>query len=98
VSYLEEAERWSRCLPGRNRRGHRNAHRITAGGVIAHAQTWGCRAVFAALLGISFVCAFALMRDTGFTPNHEKRPIDELKSVVRGSIEHGIANPPVRSG
>jgi MFS family permease len=69
----------------------------TAGGVIAQYTNlgvpYGLRAL---LLGTSFVCAYLLMRDTGFTPNREKRPIEELKSVVRGSIEHGLANPPVR--
>jgi MFS family permease len=68
-----------------------------AGGVIAQATNLGVpyflRAV--ALVG-TFVCAFLLMRDTGFTPNHSKQPLAEVKRVVRGSIEHGLANPPVR--
>jgi MFS family permease len=68
-----------------------------AGGVIAQATNLGVPYILRALLLVlSFVCAFALMRDTGFAPNRSKRPLEEVKSVLRGSLEHGLANPPVR--
>ncbi len=68
-----------------------------AGGVIAQMTNLGVPYMLRALvLGLSFVCAFLLMRDTGFAPNRSKRPLEEVKSVLRGSITHGLANPPVR--
>ena len=68
-----------------------------AGGVIAQATNLGVPYVLRAVaLVLSFGCAWMLMRDTGFTPSHSKHPIQEIKSVVRGSIEHGLANPPIR--
>ena len=36
------------------------------------------------------------MRDTGFTPRRGKRPVEEVRSVLRASIEHGLGNRPVR--
>ena len=69
----------------------------TAGGFIAQATNLGVPYILRTLvLGLAFVCAFMLMRDTGFTPSHGKHPIKEIKAVLRGSIEHGLANPPVR--
>jgi MFS family permease len=68
-----------------------------AGGVIAQATNLGVPYVLRALmLVLSFGCAFTLMRDMGFVPSRGKHPIDEVKSVVRGSMEHGLGKPPVR--
>jgi MFS family permease len=68
-----------------------------AGGVVAQATNLGVPYVLRAIaLAITFVCAYTMMRDIGFTPNLSKHPIQEVKSVLRGSIEHGLANPPVR--
>ena len=68
-----------------------------AGGLIAQATNLGVPYLLrAAFLVLSFVTAFALMRDTGFTPHHGKRPVDEIKTVLRESIAHGIGNRPVR--
>lgn len=68
-----------------------------AGGVIAQNTNLGVPYVLRAiLLVLTFVCALRLMRDTGFEPNRTKRLIEEVKSLLRGSIEHGLANPPVR--
>src|SRR4029453_2171551 len=33
---------------------------------------------------------------SGFTPKHDRRALEEFRSVLRGSIEHGLAQPPVR--
>ena len=68
-----------------------------AGGVIAQATNLGVPYILRAMaLAVTFGCAWTLMHDTGFTPSHGKHPIQEIKSVVRGSIEHGFANPPIR--
>jgi MFS family permease len=68
-----------------------------AGGLIAQATNLGVPYLLrAAFLVLSFVTAFALMRDTGFTPLHGKRPVAEIKNVLRESIAHGLGNRPVR--
>jgi MFS family permease len=68
-----------------------------AGGLIAQATNLGAPYLLrTAFLVLSFVTAFALMRDTGFTPHHGKQPIEEIKNVLRGSIAHGLGNRPVR--
>ena len=68
-----------------------------AGGVIAQATTLGVPYLIrAAILVLSFLVAFAVMRDVGFTPARGKSPLDEIRTVVRGSIEHGLGNLPVR--
>lgn len=68
-----------------------------AGGVIAQATNLGVPYILrAVVLAVTFVVAFLLMRDVGFTPSRGKRTIDEMKRVLRGSIEQGLGNPPVR--
>jgi MFS family permease len=68
-----------------------------AGGLIAQATNLGVPYVLRALiLGFTFVLAFVLMRDLGFTPSRGKRLTEEVKRVLKGSIEHGLGNPPVR--
>jgi MFS family permease len=68
-----------------------------AGGLIAQSTNLGVPYLLrATLLVLSFVTAFALMRDTGFTPRHGKQPAQEIKRVLRESIAHGLGNPPVR--
>jgi MFS family permease len=69
-----------------------------AGGVIAQATNLGVPYILRAVaLVLSFICAFLLMQDTGFTPKHDKRTIDEVRGVLRCAIEHGLAHPPIRS-
>ncbi|HYN06350.1 MAG TPA: MFS transporter [Vicinamibacterales bacterium] len=68
-----------------------------AGGVIAQATNLGVPYILRSVVLVgAFVCAFRLMRDTGFTPHRGKRLSDEVRSVWRGAIEHGLANPRVR--
>jgi predicted MFS family arabinose efflux permease len=68
-----------------------------AGGFIAQATNLGVPYIVrAVVLALTFVCAFALMRDVGFTPSHGKHPIEEVKSVLQGALKHGLGNPPVR--
>ena len=68
-----------------------------AGGLVAQATNLGVPYVLrSAALALSFVLAFVLMRDTGFTPNRSKDLIGEVRRILRGSIEHGLGSPPVR--
>ena len=68
-----------------------------AGGLVAQATNLGVPYLLrAVVLALTFVLAYALMRDVGFTPTHGKRPLQEVKRVLRDSIEHGLGNPPVR--
>ena len=68
-----------------------------AGGLIAQTTSLGVPYLVRALvLAVTFVVAFAVMREVGFTPTHGKRPVEEVKRVLRDSIEHGLGNPPVR--
>jgi MFS family permease len=68
-----------------------------AGGLIAQATNLGVPYILRALvLALTFVVAFFLMRDIGFTPSRSKRSIEEVKRVLSGSIRHGLGNPPVR--
>lgn len=67
------------------------------GGVIAQMTNLGMPYILRALLlGSNFVLALALMRDLGFTPAHGKNPLNEIKVIIAGSIQHGLRNPPVR--
>ena len=68
-----------------------------AGGVIAQATDLGVPYMMrSAFLGLTLVAAFFLMRDLGFTPDRTKRPLDEVRRVVRDSLHSGWRNPPVR--
>lgn len=68
-----------------------------AGGVIAQQTSLGIPyALRAVMLALSFGVAFMWMRDVGFTPSGGKRPLQEVKAVLRGSIRHGLAHRPVR--
>jgi MFS family permease len=68
------------------------------GGAIAQATNLGVPYVLrTVVLAVSFVLAFLWMRDLGFAPSRGKQPFSEVKRVLRGSVEHGLGNPPVRS-
>ena len=68
-----------------------------AGGLIAQTTNLGMPYLLRALLlGINFVLAFVLMKDLGFTPARDKHALKEIKTILRGSIRHGLRNPPVR--
>ena len=63
-----------------------------AGGVIAQFTSLGVPYVLRAIaLALSFVLAFTLMRDVGFTPK-----ATTVGDVLRGALKHGLGNPPVR--
>ena len=68
-----------------------------AGGYLAQLTNLGVPYIVrAAVLAVSFVLAFALMRDIGFAPKRTGRPIREVKTVLSGALTHGMGNPPVR--
>jgi MFS family permease len=68
-----------------------------AGGVIAQTTNLGVPYILrACVLALSFALAFIWMRDVGFTPNRTGRAVEEVKRVMRGSIKHGLGNPPMR--
>lgn len=68
-----------------------------AGGVIAQATNLGVPYVLrAVMLGLTFLVAFMLMRDVGFTPRRSASVVKEMRSVLRASLDHGFRNPPVR--
>lgn len=68
-----------------------------AGGFIAQATNLGVPYLLRGLiLIVTFVLAFVLMRDLGFTPAKGERPLKEIKKILNSSIQHGLRNPPVR--
>jgi MFS family permease len=67
------------------------------GGLVAQATNLGVPYILrAVLLALTFAVAFVLMRDLGFEPARGKRPLEEIKTILSGSIRHGLRNPPVR--
>ncbi len=67
------------------------------GGVLAQVTNLGVPYLIRGLLlVITFVIAFVLMRDQGFTPVKGTRPLKQMKLILKSSIDHGLRNPPVR--
>jgi MFS family permease len=68
-----------------------------AGGFIAQATNLGVPYIVrAVILGVTMLAAFLLMRDIGFTPTKGKGPVDEVKTVLKASIDSGWRKPPIR--
>jgi MFS family permease len=68
-----------------------------AGGFVAAETSLGAPFVLRALvLAGMFAVAFRLMKDIGFTPEKGKGPVQEMKQVLRGSIEFGWRVPAVK--
>jgi MFS family permease len=67
------------------------------GGFVAQVTNLGIPYVLrAAALALSFVTAFLLMHDIGFTPKRGGTPMRQAIDVLRGAIRFGFDNPPVR--
>lgn len=67
------------------------------GGYLAQVTNLGVPYLLrAAVLALTFVLAFVLMRDVGFTPNRAGGLFREVKEVVHGSLEYGLRNPSLR--
>jgi MFS family permease len=68
-----------------------------AGGFIAEQTTLGVPFVLRALiLVVTFVVAFRLMHDVGFTPEKGGRPLTEMRKIAAASIEYGWRVPAVK--
>ncbi len=67
------------------------------GGVLAQATTLAAPYIArAALLGLTLVVAWLFMHDLGFSPDRGASPLTAVRTVLRGSIDGGFRNPPVR--
>jgi MFS family permease len=68
------------------------------GGVLAQVTNLAVPFVVrAVVLVVMFVVAFALMRDIGFTPDRQGRPLAEMRRIARNSLEYGWRLPAVRN-
>ena len=68
------------------------------GGVVAQASDLGVPYILrAGMLGVTLLVAYRFMHDVGFVPRHGADPVTEVRNVVRGSIDAGWRNPPVRA-
>ena len=67
------------------------------GGYVAQVTNLGVPYLLrAAALVLSFVTAFLLMHDVGFTPKRDGGPVRQARAVLRGAIRYGFGNRPVR--
>ena len=67
------------------------------GGVIAQMTNLGVPYIVrAAMLGITLLVAWLFMRDIGFTPDREASPVTAVRTVLRGAVDGGLRNRPVR--
>jgi len=68
-----------------------------AGGVVAQATNLGVPYLIrAAMLGVTLLVAFRFMHALGFTPQRDLGPVTAVRNVVRGAVDGGLRNPPVR--
>jgi MFS family permease len=67
------------------------------GGVIAQLSSLGVPYIVrAAMLGVTLLIAYRWMHDIGFTPQRGASPTAAVRTVVRGAVDSGLRNPPVR--
>jgi len=67
------------------------------GGAIAQATSLGVPYILrVAVLALTFLVAFILMHDLGFTPRKEASVAKEIRAILKSSLDHGFRNPPVR--
>ncbi len=68
-----------------------------SGGFIAQATNLGVPYLIrTAMLGVTMVVAIKFMHDLGFERQRGVSPVTAVRTVVRGSIDGGFRNPPVR--
>jgi len=68
-----------------------------AGGVVAQLTNLGVPYLIRVLLlGVTMVVALLFMRDIGFKPDRSVSAGKAVRNVLRGSIDGGLRNPPVR--
>ncbi len=67
------------------------------GGVVAQLTDLGVPYLLrAGMIGVTLLVAWRFMHDIGFAPRRGASVASEVRSVVRGSIDGGFRNPPVR--
>jgi MFS family permease len=67
------------------------------GGLIAQATNLGVPYIVrAAMLGVTLLIALRFMRDLGFSPKRDASAVAAVREVVRGAVDGGFRNPPVR--
>ncbi|MGH2952671.1 MAG: MFS transporter [Solirubrobacterales bacterium] len=67
------------------------------GGYLAQVFSLGFPFVVrAVILALMFAVAFALMRDIGFAPKRDGRPLEEMRGIASASIEYGWRVRPVK--
>ncbi len=68
-----------------------------SGGVVAQLTNLGVPYLIrAAMLLLTLVVAFRFMRDLGFTPERGLGPVKAVRNVIRGAVDGGFRNRPVR--
>jgi MFS family permease len=68
-----------------------------AGGFIAQVSNLGVPYLIrAAMLGVTLLVALRFMRDIGFSPDRDASPVKAVRNVLKGSLDGGLRNPPVR--
>ncbi len=68
-----------------------------AGGFIAQATDLGVPYILrAAMLGVTLLIAWRFMHDLGFSPARGVTAGAAIRTVVRGAVDGGLRNPPVR--
>jgi MFS family permease len=68
-----------------------------AGGIVAQLTDLGVPYVLrAAMLGVTLIVAFRFMHDVGFTAARGASTVEEVRTVVRGAVDGGLRNRPVR--
>ena len=68
-----------------------------AGGFIAQATNLGVPYVIrAAMLGVTLIVAFWFMHDLGFKPARDVGPVKAVRTVIKGAVDGGLRNRPVR--
>jgi MFS family permease len=68
-----------------------------AGGFIAQTTNLGVPYILrSVILGFTFILAFFIMKDLGFTPKRTKDPIKDIRATLTNSIDHGLRNKYVK--
>ncbi len=68
-----------------------------AGGYLAQVTSLGAPYLLRSIvLAASFVLAFVVMRDVGFTARRSGSPLRQAKEVLSGALSYGLRQPPVR--
>jgi MFS family permease len=67
------------------------------GGLIAQMSSLGVPYIVrAVMLGVTLLIAYRWMHDIGFTPQRGTSTTAAVRTVVRGAVDSGLRNPPVR--